>query len=67
MGLAEWHWQQVGSETGGVSRSLWVMVNMGTSRGLILLIQVTGQPCVLGRGPEAWIPGDEWLWGPQQT
>lgn len=40
-------------------------VKRGPSRSLILLIRVTGPPQGLGRGPEAWIPGDEWFWGPQ--
>lgn len=63
MGLVEWHWQQVGSEIVQVSRNLWVTVNMGTSRGLILFIQFhRASPEFLA---EARIPGTEWLWGPQ--
>lgn len=40
-------------------------VKRGPSRSLISPIRVTGQLQVLGRGPEAWNPGDKQLWGSQ--
>lgn len=53
-----------GGDMGQVSRSLCVTVKRGPSRSLILLVRVIGPPQVPGRGPEAWIPGDERLGGP---